>query len=110
MDLKKLYKSVIIGDAHVRIGKNGITEAVLKEIERHLELRGAVKVKVLKAALKATGMDRKTIALTVAEKLRAKLIDVRGRTFVLVKEEVKPYSRRKEATRERRGVAVWSRR
>jgi len=77
----------------VRIGKSGVTESVLKEIDRMLKDREIVKVKLLKSVRK-TG-DRRTIAAQVAEKLGAKLLGVRGGTFVL-------YRRKRENIKERK--------
>ena len=81
--LKRLKEEVQQGRADVIIGKNGVTQGVLEEIRRHLEDKGVVKVKALKTAIKSTGMDRRSLAKHVAEKLGAWLLDVRGRTFVL---------------------------
>ena len=81
--LKRLKEEVQQGRADVIIGKNGVTQGVLDEIRRHLEDKGVVKVKALKTAIKSTGMDRRSLARHVAEKLGAWLLDVRGRTFVL---------------------------
>jgi RNA-binding protein len=81
--LARLKEIVQQGPADVIIGKNGLTDGVLKEIDRRLKEKGVVKVKALKSAIKVTGLDRKTLAKVVAEKLNALLLDVRGRTFVL---------------------------
>ncbi len=69
----------------VRIGKKGVSKEVLEEIENRLKREGVVKVRILKSALEATGLDRRGLARTVAEKLHAELVEVRGRTFILVK-------------------------
>jgi len=82
-ELRRLKERVQQGRADVIIGKNGVTEAVLEEIRRHLEDKGVVKVKALKSAVKVTGLDRRSLARHVAERLGAWLLDVRGRTFVL---------------------------
>ena len=82
-NLRKLKEIVQQRRADVIIGKNGLSEGVLREIDRHLEDKGVVKVKALRSALKATGLDRKELASRVASALGATLLDVRGRTFVL---------------------------
>ena len=81
--LKRLKEEVQQGPADVIIGKRGVTESVLEEIRRRLEDKGVVKVKALRTAVKVTGMDRRSLARYVAERLGAWLLDVRGRTFVL---------------------------
>jgi len=82
-ELRRLKERVQQGRADVIIGKQGVTEAVVAEIKRRLEAKGVVKVKALRSAVKATGMDRRSLARHVAERLGASLLDVRGRTFVL---------------------------
>jgi RNA-binding protein len=79
-----LIKRVKARHADVRIGKNGLTEGVLKEIERRLKDHKVVKIKI--------GIDvedRREFARDVAKKLNAKLIEVRGYTFILAKEDVR---------------------
>jgi RNA-binding protein len=85
--LARLKEIVQQGPADVIIGKNGLTDNVLREIDRRLKEKGVIKVKALKSAIKVTGLDRKTLAKVVAEKLNALLLDVRGRTFVLYRPE-----------------------
>ncbi|MET1128138.1 MAG: YhbY family RNA-binding protein [Thermoproteota archaeon] len=85
--LLRLKEVVQQGPADVIIGKRGLPESVLKEIDRRLKEKGVVKVKALKSALKVTGLDRRTLAQTVAKRLNATLLDVRGRTFVLYRPE-----------------------
>ena len=82
-NLKRLKEIVQQRRADVIIGKNGLSEGVLREIDRHLKDKGVVKVKALRSALKAAGLDRKELASRVASVLGAVLLDVRGRTFVL---------------------------
>jgi len=81
--LKRLKELVQQRRADVIIGKNGLSEGVIREIDRHLEDKEVVKVKALRSAIKATGLDRKQLAAKVAALLNARLLDVRGRTFVL---------------------------
>ncbi len=64
--------------ADVRIGKNGLTPQVIEEIRRRLKDHKVVKVKI--------GIDvedRREFARQVAEAVNAKLIEVRGKTFIL---------------------------
>jgi len=88
-ELKKLKEYIQQGPPDVIIGKAGVTVNVLKEIERHLDMKGIIKVKMLKTALKTEGKDRFTVARDVAKKLNALLLEVRGRTFVLYREPKK---------------------
>jgi len=82
--VKEIIKEVRHSSADVRIGKAGVSEGVLSEIRRRLKEKGVIKVKMLKSALKVEGKDRFEIAKEVAEKVSARLIEVRGRTFILL--------------------------
>lgn len=73
----------------VNIGKKGITENLLKEIRTRLKRHKVIKIRILKSALAVTGLDRKKLAEIVANKVNAKLIEVRGRTFILAYKEYK---------------------
>ncbi|MCD6341120.1 MAG: YhbY family RNA-binding protein [Desulfurococcales archaeon] len=81
----KKVKEVIQGKAHVNIGKQGVTENVIKEIERRLEDEEVIKVRVLRSFKRASGREIEEIAEEVAGKVNAKVVDVRGNVFVLVK-------------------------
>ena len=65
------------------IGKNGVTDSLVEEINRQLKDNKLIKVKVLKSAIES--MSREEIARLLAEKSGAELIEVRGNTVVLFK-------------------------
>lgn len=65
----------------LQIGKNGITEAILDEIDDQLERTGAVKLNMLRSAPEAG--DFKAAMTAVAEALKATLVGSVGRTVVL---------------------------
>ncbi len=67
------------------IGKRGLDEGIIAEIETQLEKDGVLKVEIRKGALISTGMDRKAIAEKVAEVTNSELIDLRGKRFILFK-------------------------
>ena len=97
--LRRLKELKQQGKADVIIGKAGLSEGVLAEIDRRLKRLKIVKVKMLKSALRATGMDRFELARKVAEALGAQLLEVRGRTLILYREGVeKRQARRKEGS------------
>ena len=68
----------------VHIGKKGVTEEVVREIKRQLKERGFVKVKIEKSVIRILELDRREVAKEVAERVGAELLEVRGRTFVLI--------------------------
>lgn len=69
-------------DATVHVGKDGVTDSVVQEVERQLKQKRLVKVKLLPAMEE----DRYDAAERLASKASAVLIEVRGRTVVLAKE------------------------
>ncbi|AKB80408.1 RNA-binding protein YhbY [Methanosarcina horonobensis HB-1 = JCM 15518] len=84
MEKEKLYQ--LKSDANkispiLNIGKNGVTDTLIEELNKQIKANRLVKVKVLKSA--EEGKDLKTIADELAEATRSTLIDVRGRTVVL---------------------------
>jgi RNA-binding protein len=84
MEKEKLYK--LKSEANkispiLNIGKNGITDTLLEELNRQIKASRLVKVKVLKSA--EEGKEVKVIAEELANATRSTLIEVRGRTVVL---------------------------
>jgi RNA-binding protein len=89
------------------IGKKGLADSVIEEINTQLEKDGILKVEIRKGALISTGLDRKRLAEKVAELTDSELIEVRGKRFILFKprEGWEKYLRRlerKEASKEKR--------
>ncbi|RLI86380.1 MAG: RNA-binding protein [Archaeoglobales archaeon] len=65
----------------INVGKRGITEGLIREINKALEKHGVVKVRMLRNFRKIVGKDRREIAREIARHVDGKLVDVRG--FVL---------------------------
>jgi RNA-binding protein len=65
----------------LNIGKNGITDALIEELNKQIKANRLVKVRVLKSA--EEGKDIKTIANEIAEATKSTLIEVKGRAVVL---------------------------
>ena len=87
---KRRLKEKMLGRADVNVGKQGLTESVLKEIDRRLNSDEIVKVRILKTALTVEGIDdRKKLAEVLAQKLGADAIEVRGYTVVLYRKKKK---------------------
>ncbi len=89
------------------IGKKGLDEGVIHEINTQLKKDGILKVEIRKGALISTEMERKEIAEKVAELTNSELIDIRGKRFILFKprEGWEKYLRklkRKELSKEKR--------
>ena len=69
-------------EATVRIGKQGITETVLKDIKTQLRRKKIVKVKFLPSAIKG---NKKELAQELAKKTGAKIVQQIGFVVVLQK-------------------------
>ena len=69
-------------DPTVYIGKAGVTDNVIKEIEQCLEARELVKIKLQEGA----ELDAKTVANELAPGLRAEFVQAIGRKFTLYRE------------------------
>jgi RNA-binding protein len=67
----------------VWIGKRGVTENQIREIEKQLKKKRLIKVKILKSAL--VNQKREDIAEKLAEKTRSRAVDVRGLIVTLSK-------------------------
>lgn len=79
----KRIADAIHGESQVRVGKNGIHDGIIQEIERRLKEEEVIKVRVLKSYLTSSGADVKQIASEVARLVRAEVVTVRGHVFVL---------------------------
>jgi len=69
------------------VGKGGVSQELLKEVNKQLDKNEMVKIKVLKAALES-GKTRE-IASEIARETRSSLVEVRGNTFMLYKRRKK---------------------
>jgi RNA-binding protein len=71
----------------VRIGKNGVSEEVLAELDSQLERTEVVRSRILNTALGET--RAKAIAAEIAQKTESTLVEVRGHTFILYRKKRK---------------------
>lgn len=67
--------------AELQVGKAGLSDGFLDEVDRQLADEDLVKVSVLRSAAAETGPEQTGSEL--AERLEAHLIEVRGNTVVL---------------------------
>jgi RNA-binding protein len=66
----------------VMIGRGDITSRVLAAIEEHLEAKELIKIKIQEGC----SMDRKEVAAELAEKSRASVAQILGRTILLYRQ------------------------
>ncbi len=64
------------------VGKDGLTDQLIGEIEKQLQKNKMVKVRVLPAALHEE-ITSQLIAAKAAEKTSASVVEVRGHVFIL---------------------------
>ncbi len=77
--LKSLANSI---EPLMQIGKGGITENVLKQIDDALTARELIKIKILSNSM----LEAKDAANEIAESLRAEYVQSIGNKFVLYRE------------------------
>lgn len=77
--LKALANSI---DTIIQIGKGGVTDGVLKQIDDALNARELVKVSILQNSM----LEAKTVANEVAKSLGAEFVQSIGSKFVLFRE------------------------
>ena len=90
--LKSLATAI---DPVVYIGKNGLTESCLKEMDDYLKVHELVKVKIQDNI----ELDPKAAANEAAEKLKAEYVQAIGRRFVLYRRARDPEKRKIELPR-----------
>ncbi len=64
------------------VGKDGLTPALVSEMEKQLQKNKMVKVRILPAALVGEN-TAETIAAKAAEQTEGSLVEVRGHVFIL---------------------------
>jgi len=72
------------------IGKHGVSQEILAEINGQLERTEIVKIKILKTAIE--GNDARAVADETAQQTKSLLVEVRGHTFILYRKKNKSTS------------------
>lgn len=79
--MKDIIDKVRLEPPKVRIGKNGITEGIIREVQNALKKDKAVKIKCLKVIPTDVARD---IGKNIAKLTNSEVVDVRGKTIILV--------------------------
>ena len=79
---KKLFKGIANIDPLFQLGKSGLTENFIKQIDDALETREIIKVNVLKNC----DLNPTEVASYLAEELTAEFVQSIGRKFVIYRE------------------------
>jgi len=69
------------------VGKTGVSQELLKEVDKQLDKNEMVKIKILKSVLESS--KTKEVAAQIAEQTQSSLVEVRGNTFMLYKRRKK---------------------
>ena len=77
-------------DPVVFIGKNDVTETVIKELDKNLTAQELVKVKIQEGSI----LEAKPVATELAEMLDAEFVQAIGRKFVLYRQAPEKENRR----------------
>ena len=77
-------------DPVVFIGKNDVTETVIKELDKNLTAQELVKVKIQEGSI----LEAKPVANELAEMLDAEFVQAIGRKFVLYRQAPEKENRR----------------
>jgi RNA-binding protein len=88
VDIHKLKAQATEIDATIWVGKNGLTDSVVKELKDQLRSKRLVKVKILKNAVE--GIHRNRIARELEEHSGATLLEIKGSVAVYLS----PYRKR----------------
>jgi RNA-binding protein len=94
--MKELKQRSVEKEPTVWIGKSGVTEALLGQVDRQLDANEIVKVKVHKTSPEDAEIAE--LANKIGEKTTSEIVDVRGRTFTIYRQK----KARKSAPKARR--------
>ena len=83
--MKEIFKQVLHGKAHIHIGNAGITQAVIKQIENQFRTKKIIKLKFLNIS---NSFEMNEKVTEISELVRAKILDIRGRTCILERERI----------------------
>jgi RNA-binding protein len=104
--IKEEIKERKRGKTDLQLGKKGITEGFLREVRLRLKTHGVVKIRMLRSFARSIGEDRRNIARRIASETNARLIEVRGNTFILVSRQVKNNNSNTNGLRRTRRVST----
>ena len=84
---RRVKKQLSAEKPTIWVGKAGVSQELLKEVDKQLDKNEMVKIKILKSALESG--KTKEVAAKIAEQTQSSLIEVRGNTFMLYKRRKK---------------------
>ena len=79
----EIFRQVMNEKPNLYLGKNGKTRQFISELNRCFENREIIKIKIQKRNQSHEAQEQ--LVNEIAHEVEAKLIDIRGRTFILYK-------------------------
>jgi RNA-binding protein len=70
----------------VNIGKSGLTQDLIDEINFQLEKHGKIKIKMLRSFRNSLELDRKELAKVVGKSIKGRLVSLRGMVLTFERE------------------------
>jgi RNA-binding protein len=86
MDEKELRKKAMMLTPTIRIGKQGLTESIIKEITAQLKKKKMIKIRLLKAVLQEK--KKQELIDELAEKTNSRVINKIGFIVTLAKHKI----------------------
>ena len=83
--LRRLKAKSRVIEPKIWIGKEGVSQQLIQHVQKQLNARELVKVKLQKTAL--TNLETENIAWKVSDATGSTLVDVMGHTFTLYKKK-----------------------
>ncbi len=81
--LRELQKRAHLLKPIMQIGKNGLTETVMSQLQKHLKQKKLIKVRLLKSSFEET--QKETIIQEIQQKTQSTLISHVGHMCILYK-------------------------
>ena len=81
------FKKVLLSPPHCILGKKGITDEFIAHVRQLLKRYKIIKIKILKSI--ATKSNIKSIADQISQATDSHVLDVRGKTIIISKRQIK---------------------
>ncbi len=81
MSSQEDLKKILLSKPHAILGKKVITEEFIAHLNKLLKRYKLIKIKALKSAIHNNTIE--SIANELSERTQSRLVDLRGRTFIL---------------------------
>jgi len=87
MSQQEEFRKVLLSSPHAICGKQGLTDEFLAHVQRLLKRYKIIKIKILKSV--ANKSNIKNIADQISQATDSHVLDVRGKTIIVSKHQIK---------------------